>query len=86
MDNTTEHTRLAELSDCHLHGRQEGRGLRWCHREAVGQEDLLCGRELENLGRRCCNTTRGQLRSHHREDRGKTGGRKGDKGDGGCQE
>lgn len=28
----------------------------------------------------------GQLQSHHGEDRGKTGGRKGDKGDGGCQE
>lgn len=78
MDNTTGHTRLADLSDCHLHGRQEGRGLRWCHREAVGREDLLCGRELENLGRRCCNTTgRGTAAESPRggqgQDRGKEG-------------
>lgn len=75
MDNTTGHTRPADLSDWHLHGRQEGRGLRWCHREAVGQEDLLCGRELENLGRRCCNTTGG---GSCRVTTGRTGARQGE--------
>lgn len=77
MDNTTEHTRAADLSDCHLQGRQEGRGLRWCHREAVGRENLLCGRELENLGRRRCNTTGGAAAESpwggQGQDRGKEG-------------
>lgn len=80
MDNTTEHTRPADLSDRHLRGRQEGRGLRWCHREAVGREDLLCGRELENLGRRCCNMTGGTAAESPRGGQGQDRGEEGSQG------
>lgn len=76
-DNTTEHTRLADLSDCCLCGRQEGRGLRWCHHEAVGQEDLLCAREMENSGRRCCNTTGGTAAESPWGGQGKDRGKEG---------
>jgi len=45
--STTKQMGLAYLSGCHLCGGWGG-GLRWCHREAGREEDLLCGGETED--------------------------------------